>query len=457
MALSPSVMLASVTRAADAAAAAVSDAEASPPVATAADGGEPRESFDALVNLLLEGACPAATAAPGLGDASPLSASEADCTTTQEDGAVPGTTDVVAELEAMAACLPASSAAASLPPGGNILPSTKPGSSGDAGVDGVRPAQPQVLTADAATFPVAAGLVPPTVADAVQVAQPPGVDSRLPTDAPATNTAVSNPSAAASASLAAPEMSTVGPSSEAAPRADQTPPLRAETSLPAEARTASGHQSAMPDDDTQGQARLQELLARLGASDDAGRASGETFRGLLQGADSTAVANSGALTYAQAGVTGPARDPVGPSLPVHTPLRHPEWSDEVSQRIRWAIGNQLQTAELKINPPQLGPVEVRVSVDADRQMTVTLASQHALVRETLTDNLPRLRELMSEHGFSAVNVDVSQHSSSDGRHHSAQLTADPSAHAAAEAGAERETETGSLPQPAVRGLVDLYA
>jgi flagellar hook-length control protein FliK len=141
---------------------------------------------------------------------------------------------------------------------------------------------------------------------------------------------------------------------------------------------------------------------------------------------------------------------------VHTPLRHPEWSDEVSQRVRWVIGTQVQSAELKINPPQLGPIEVRVSVDSDQQMTVTLSSQHALVRETLQDSVPRLRDLMSEHGFSGVNVDVSQHSSSDGRKPAAPMNADTVARTEPDTMEADQGATTAL-QRDVRGLVDYYA
>jgi flagellar hook-length control protein FliK len=205
-----------------------------------------------------------------------------------------------------------------------------------------------------------------------------------------------------------------------------------------------------------GQALLQEVLAKIGGADTATRG-GDSFRTLLQGADTGATPNTGALVYTQPGATaGLTRDTAMPSLPVHTPLRHPEWSDEVSQRVRWVIGNQVQSAELKINPPQLGPIEVRVSVDSDQQMTVTLSSQHALVRETLQDSVPRLRDLMSEHGFNAVNVDVSQHSSSDGRKPAAQADSDPAMRTQADTG-DVEQDITSVQQRDVRGLVDFYA
>lgn len=211
-----------------------------------------------------------------------------------------------------------------------------------------------------------------------------------------------------------------------------------------------------PDAPPDGGARLQELLARFGAADGAPAARSDGMQALLRDPDGTAPTNSGALTYAQTSASAPAREAPVPGPALHTPLRHPEWNEELGQRIRWAIGNQIQTAELKINPPQLGPIEVRVSMDADRQMSVTLSSQHALVRETLQDSLPRLRDLMSEQGFGAVNVDVSQHSPSDGGRTPARQGGTESAPRMGSAPVDAADPGAARPRE-VRGLVDLYA
>jgi len=448
------MMLASAARAADAAVPAVSDPGAPPPAAAVTDAGAQRESFDHLMNSLLETVCPAAV--------------PDKIRTPTADGEAPATTDIVADLDAFSACLPVPPLAETLPHGGKVLPSPTPEPGGAAASDSLDDLLAVPAPSADAILPgliLSPGPVPEPEAASAVASSLPALDSAQSKDAqalaaplvsdaaPATATPLpSAVSSSAPVETAAHDIAVVPASPDGPARAEQALQPRADTPLPlpAEAHAAGGHRSTTQDGDTEGQARLQELLARLSASDGAAHAPGETFRNLLQGADGGAPAHAAALTYAPA---ASARDAAVPSLPVHTPLRHPEWGDEVSQRIRWAIGNQVQSAELKINPPQLGPVEVRVSVDADRQMTVTLASQHALVREALTDSLPRLRDLMSEHGFSAVNVDVSQQSTPDGRQGSAQMEAGP----APRADADREAETGAAPRHAVRGLVDLYA
>lgn len=473
-------MFSSVAPVRDAIPPAVAETDAAAQAAVA-EAGAQGESFDAVMNFLLGAVTPAesaAVAAEGSLPASPLEATSA------ADGGAGVTTDVVADLEAIAACLPASPAAETLPPGGNTLPSAAQ----DPGVDAAEDAlsllsqdqsidvPPSALAPDTVVDEAAAAISPLSpAAEAAQAALVRGAEPSVPVDAavadqfdstPAAPPLPATPGVSAAAPSASTPISTPAPAATSSPAAvepavrDATtarPEAIPRTDTPLPPDTGSGHQAASQDGDTRGQARLQELLARLGGSDGAARTPGETFRNLLQGAEGGAPGNAAALTYAQTGVAGPARDPAVPNLPVHTPLRHPEWSDEVSQRIRWAIGNQVQSAELKINPPQLGPLEVRVSVDADRQMSVTLSSQHALVRETLQESLPRLRELMSEHGFGAVNVDVSQHSPSDGRKPSAQAEPGPAARAGAEAGAEEEADTGAVSRRDVRGLVDIYA
>ncbi|MBK8162474.1 MAG: flagellar hook-length control protein FliK [Gammaproteobacteria bacterium] len=321
---------------------------------------------------------------------------------------------------------------------------TVPGSAADAEP---RAAMDGAALADTGASPAATGQIqapaplpaPATTMSAVPLPSSPA-GSLTTVAAPSAPPAQITPEAGAARDAAAPR-------TDAAMRSEQIAVASADT----QPEAGSDHDST-PDGGT----RLQELLARIGAGDGAARTRSESFTSLLQAADSGSQGGPAALTYAQAGMSGgPVRD-AAPGLAVHTPLRHPEWSDEVSQRIRWAIGNQVQSAEMKLNPPQLGPLEVRVSVDSDRQMTVTLSSQHALVRETLQENLPRLRDLMSEQGFGAVNVDISQHSSSDGRKPAPQQ-ADTDAAPRAEAAPTGAADAGPGRLRETRSLVDLYA
>jgi flagellar hook-length control protein FliK len=120
--------------------------------------------------------------------------------------------------------------------------------------------------------------------------------------------------------------------------------------------------------------------------------------------------------------------PMRPGLSVSVPIQSPQWGDEVGQHVRWMVGNQVQAAELRINPPELGSIDVRITVQHD-QTSVVFLSQHAHVRDALMDSLPRLRDMMAEGGLGSVSVDVSHHPSQGQRNADprAEGTHDPSA------------------------------
>jgi len=94
-------------------------------------------------------------------------------------------------------------------------------------------------------------------------------------------------------------------------------------------------------------------------------------------------------------------------LPIHIPMGEKGWDQSMGERILWMVGRQVQGAEVRITPPQLGPIDIRISIQND-QANVTFAAQHGVVREALEASIPRLREMLSENNLQLVNVDVNQ-------------------------------------------------
>ncbi len=91
---------------------------------------------------------------------------------------------------------------------------------------------------------------------------------------------------------------------------------------------------------------------------------------------------------------------------INLPLSDSNWGQELSHRISWMSKNNIQSAQIKITPAHLGPIEVRVSLQND-QAAVSFVSNHAVVREAIESASARLRESFSEEGFDKVDVDVS--------------------------------------------------
>jgi flagellar hook-length control protein FliK len=82
------------------------------------------------------------------------------------------------------------------------------------------------------------------------------------------------------------------------------------------------------------------------------------------------------------------------------------WDEQVGQKIVWMVGGGEQSASLTLNPPDLGPMQVVLSVNGD-QASVAFSSAHQEVRHALESALPRLREMMDQSGLSLGSATVS--------------------------------------------------
>lgn len=94
------------------------------------------------------------------------------------------------------------------------------------------------------------------------------------------------------------------------------------------------------------------------------------------------------------------------STTIETPLQQGDWGDKVAGKISWLAGQGISFAEIHINPPDMGPIDVRVSVQND-QATVAVHAQNSSVRDLLELNGHRLREMMQDNGLNLAKMDVS--------------------------------------------------
>lgn len=118
--------------------------------------------------------------------------------------------------------------------------------------------------------------------------------------------------------------------------------------------------------------------------------------------------NTAAMTSIQNAVVGIAAPVVqAATLTVSTPVNQARWGDEFSQKITWLASSKMdQSAELHLNPPQLGPLDVVLKVSGD-QATALFTSPHAAVREAIEQALPRLRDMLADNGITLGNTTVS--------------------------------------------------
>jgi flagellar hook-length control protein FliK len=124
--------------------------------------------------------------------------------------------------------------------------------------------------------------------------------------------------------------------------------------------------------------------------------------------------NAAALASLQntaSSLAGPAVLPV--QVTINTPVTQDKWADEFSQKITWlASSNKDQTAELHLNPPQLGPLDVVIKVSGD-QATALFTSPHAAVRDAIEQAMPKLRDMLADNGIMLGNATVSDQAPRD--------------------------------------------
>ncbi len=110
---------------------------------------------------------------------------------------------------------------------------------------------------------------------------------------------------------------------------------------------------------------------------------------------------------APTGMAGPER--LAESVPVQrhvaTPMGQRGWDQAVSQQVSWLVRDQLQSANLSLNPPHLGPIQVTLQLD-QQQATVQFVSAAPEVRQALQDALPALRAMLGEAGIALGQADV---------------------------------------------------
>jgi flagellar hook-length control protein FliK len=95
-----------------------------------------------------------------------------------------------------------------------------------------------------------------------------------------------------------------------------------------------------------------------------------------------------------------------PTTSLQTPFGQANWGQDMGERIQWMVSQKMQGAQVKLNPANLGPMEVRIQVQND-QASVQFTAHHAVVREALEAALPRLRDMFEASGVELVDVDVS--------------------------------------------------
>jgi flagellar hook-length control protein FliK len=148
--------------------------------------------------------------------------------------------------------------------------------------------------------------------------------------------------------------------------------------------------------------------------------------------------------------------PAAPVLNVAARVDSNEFGSGVASQVSFMVDRNLNSASLQVNPPSLGPIEVRIALQGGHAQ-VWMTSHSAVTRDALESSSSKLREMLGTQGFGQVSVDISQRSFQERSSQSQTYDALPPIERSAAAGAAAQSRSaGSIPR-AASGLIDAYA
>jgi flagellar hook-length control protein FliK len=139
---------------------------------------------------------------------------------------------------------------------------------------------------------------------------------------------------------------------------------------------------------------------------------GEGLKDVKSAAGDTRVDNFAERLASLSQAAQPAR-PAPASTPVLSQplaMHQSGWSEGIVERVMYLSSQNLKSAEIKLEPAELGRLDIRVNMAPDQQTQVTFMSAHMGVREALESQMSRLRESFTQQGLGQVDVNVADQS-----------------------------------------------
>jgi len=103
-----------------------------------------------------------------------------------------------------------------------------------------------------------------------------------------------------------------------------------------------------------------------------------------------------------------AADSTPAMMTIATSMRQQGWDRAMGERLVFMARNGIQEAQIQVNPRQLGPIDIKVSVNQEQQTHVTFVTTTNAAREVVDAAMPRLREMFDQAGLNLAESEVSQ-------------------------------------------------
>ncbi|GAA4874480.1 flagellar hook-length control protein FliK [Ferrimonas pelagia] len=100
---------------------------------------------------------------------------------------------------------------------------------------------------------------------------------------------------------------------------------------------------------------------------------------------------------------GMVADPVLSRQPIEAERMAPQLRD----RLIMMVNSDKLTAEIRLDPPELGALQVRIQMNGE-QAQLQIVTQQAQTRDLVEQALPRLREMLEQQGLQLADADIRQ-------------------------------------------------
>ena len=137
-----------------------------------------------------------------------------------------------------------------------------------------------------------------------------------------------------------------------------------------------------------------------------------------------------------------------------------EFQGQLGERVISAIRQDLNSAEIRVTPQELGPVRIGLTMDGDTAH-VTFSAEHGATRQALQDTLPTLRDMLANEGWQLGQAEVRDDRGAGQMADQRQQQADERQGRQARHNDPLAEQAGAdssyRPAGGARGLVDLFA
>ena len=96
------------------------------------------------------------------------------------------------------------------------------------------------------------------------------------------------------------------------------------------------------------------------------------------------------------------------------PVSSPDWGPALNQRVTWMVANSLQNANITVNPPNLGPLEINIQTDQNKTNVQFIVSSSE-VRQAIQDAIPSLSKMLENSGLQLGQANINSRSHSQNR------------------------------------------